>query len=375
MSDRMESAATLEERMDDVRAVMDAAGVERAVLFGWTDAATMLALFAGTHPTRVQALIVGEATVKLIGDGKQPWGMRAEVVAATAAATQPDAWGQGRMLSFIDPSARESGRVAAWWRRYERLSCTPRAAATMMNVISQVDVRPLLPSVQAPTLVLHRVGARLHVAGAARYFADQIAGAQYREIPGDTLTPYLGDQAAVLAEVEEFVTGKPTPSRSERFLATVVFTDIVGSTRRADELGDAEWRRTLAAHHALVEQIANRHGGRVVGTAGDGVLAVFDGPTRAVNYASAVVDAVHELDLQVRAGIHTGEVERQVADELAGLAVHIGARVSAHAEADEVLVSSTVHDLTVGSGLVFADRGEYELKGVPQTWHLYSLSR
>jgi class 3 adenylate cyclase len=363
MSDRMQNVATLEERMDDIRAVMDTVGLESAVLFGWADAGTMLALFAGTYPDRVEALVVGEATVKQAPDGDGPWGLRPEILAATADATDPDTWGQGKMLSFIDPTTPNDGRIAAWWRRYERLSSTPSAAATMLQVIAQVDVGPFLGSIQAPTLVLHRREAHLLVPEASRYFADQISGAQYRELSGDAVAPYLGDQDSVLAEVQEFVTGTRPAARADRFLATVVFTDIVGSTEHAERLGDSQWRNTLASHHA----------GRVVNTAGDGALAVFDGPTRAVNYAIAVVDAVHELGHQVRAGVHSGEVERRDTNELAGIAVHIGARVSGRAQPDQVLVTSTVRDLTIGSGLVFVDRGDHELKGLPDRWHLYAL--
>jgi class 3 adenylate cyclase len=372
MSDRMNEAATLEERMDDIRAVMDAAGFERAFLFGWADAGTMLALFAGTYPDRVEGLVVGEPTVKLTPDGSNPWGYRPEILATTSDATRPETWGQGRMLSFVDPSALETERIAAWWRRYERVSSTPNAAATMLQVIEHVDVRPFLASVQAQTLVLHRRESQLLMPGAAQYFADQIAGAQYRELPGESVAPYLGDQDSVLVEVEEFVTGTRTPSRTDRFLATVVFTDIVDSTLHAERLGDVQWRDTLATHHAMLEQVAARHSGRIVDTAGDGALALFDGPTRAVNYARTVVEAVHELGHQIRAGAHTGEVERRDTD-VAGLAVHVGARVAAQAAADEVLVTSTVRDLTVGSGLNFVDRGEYDLKGVPNRWHLYAL--
>jgi class 3 adenylate cyclase len=373
MSDRMDGVATLEERMDDIRAVLDAVGLERAVLFGWVDAGTMLAMFAASHPDRVEGLIVGEPTVKQAPDGDQPWGIRQEILAATAEATDPDSWGRGGMLAFVDPSAPADGRVAAWWRRHERLSATPKAAATMLEVIAKVDVRPVLASVQAPTLVLHRREARLLMPGATQYFADQIPGAQHRELPGDALAPYLGDQDSLLAEVEEFVTGTRPPARADRVLATVVFTDIVGSTEHAERLGDAGWRDTLAAHHALIERLAARHSGRVVDTAGDGVLAVFDGPTRAVNYASSVIDAVHQLGHKVRAGVHTGEVERREQNGLAGIAVHIGARVAGRAQADQVLVTGTVRDLTVGSGLSFVDRGEHELKGVPDRWHLYAL--
>jgi class 3 adenylate cyclase len=254
------------------------------------------------------------------------------------------------------------------------MSSTPNAAATMLGVVSHVDVRSILGSVKARTLVLHRRDATLLVDGACRFFADQIVGAEYRELPGNAIAPYLGDQDSVLAEVEQFLTGeRPAPS-ADRFLATVVFTDIVGSTEQAGRLGDAEWRDTLASHLALIEQLAARHGGRVVDTAGDGVLALFDAPTRAVSYAQAVVGAVHELGHSVRAGVHTGEVERRGPTDIAGMAVHIGARVSAQAGPNEVLVTSTVRDLTVGSALAFVDQGAKVLKGVPGEWRLYALT-
>ena len=374
MSDRIKGVATLEDRMDDISAVMDAAEFERATLFGWTDAGTMLALFAGTHPDRVSGLVVGEPTVKLIPDGTEPWGYRREILDATSDATSPESWGQAGMLSFVDPSGLENGRIAAWWRRYERLSSTPNAAATMLQVIQQVDVRPFLASIQAPTLVLHRRDSQLLMPRAARYFADQIAGAQYRELPGESLAPYLGDQELVLAEVQEFVTGARAPARTDRFLATVVFTDIVDSTQHAERLGDTAWRDTLATHYAVLEETAARQGGRIINTTGDGALALFDGPTRAVNYASAVIAAVHDLGHQIRAGAHTGEIERIGTSDVTGLAVHISARVAAKAAADELLVTSTVRDLTVGSGLIFIDRGEQELKGIPNRWHLYALA-
>jgi class 3 adenylate cyclase len=373
MSDRMATVATLEERMDDIRAVMDALGLERAVLFGWTDAGLMLTLFAGTYHDRVSGLVVGEPTVKQASDGSEPWGLRPEVVATTSTATHPDAWGSGQMLALVDPSAPTDGRVAAWWRRYERLSSTPRAAATMLEAIADLDVRPFLGAVQAPTLVLHRQDATLLMPGAAQYFADRIDGAQYRELPGDALAPYFGDQDSVLAEVQEFVTGCRPARTVDRFLASVVFTDIVGSTEHAERLGDAEWRNTLIAHHDLLTRLAERHGGRIVDTAGDGAFATFDGPTRAVTYAKGAVDAVQSLGHHIRAGVHIGEVERRDASGLAGMAVHIGARVLGQALQDEVLVTATVRDLTVGSGLSFEDRGEHALKGVPDQWRLYSL--
>ncbi len=374
LSDRIDGVATLEARMDDVRAVMDAVGVERAVLVGWFDAATILALFASVYPDRVQGLVVGGATVKLAADGEGPWGMNPMVVERAASAIEGGDWGQGTMLDLIAPSVAHDERVVAWWRRYERMSATPNAAAAMLRANAQIDVRELLGSVRAPTLVLHRRDTLLVDARSARYFADQIEGAVFRELPGGDVFPYLGDQESVLAEIEEFVTGtRPSPP-SDRFLATIVFTDIVGSTERAERDGDARWRDTLATHNTLAERLANRHGGRIVDTAGDGILAVFDGPTRGVEYAASFLDAVHQLGLQARAGVHTGEVERRGTD-LAGIGVHIGARVSALAQGDEVLVTSTVRDLTFGSTLAFSDHGDHELKGVAGTWHLYALER
>jgi class 3 adenylate cyclase len=373
MSDRIQNPPTLEERMDDVRAVMDAAELERAVLFGWTDAGAMLALFAGTYPDRVEALIVGEPTVKQAAEDDHPWGIRPEFLSATVEATAHEVWGSGSMLALIDPSAAQDAHLAAWWRRYERLSSTPNAVATMVGMVGSADVRPFLASVQAPTLVLHRREAQILMPGASQFFADQIAHAEYRELPGDALAPYLGDQDSVLTEVEEFVTGRRPSPQGDRYLATVVFTDIVDSTKHAERLGDAAWRDTLLSHYSMLEQQAARYGGRIVDTTGDGALAVFDGPTRAVSYARAAVELAHGLGQQIRAGVHTGEVVDRGSGDLAGMAVHIGARVSSAALADEVLVSSTVRDLTVGSDLTFTERGPHDLKGVPGPWVLYAL--
>jgi class 3 adenylate cyclase len=252
------------------------------------------------------------------------------------------------------------------------MSATPNAAAAMLRANQQIDVRDILGIIQAPTLVLHRRDTGLVDSAAARYFADRISGAQFRELPGADVFPYLGDQDAVLAEIEEFVTGsRPTPP-TDRFLATIVFTDVVGSTERAQQQGDSRWRDSLNAHNALALRLAARHGGRIVDTAGDGVLAVFDGPTRGIEYARAFSDAVHDLDLRIRAGVHTGEVERR-GDDLAGIGVHVGARVAALAGPDQVFVTSTVRELAFGSPATFIDHGDHELRGVTGTWHLYEL--
>jgi class 3 adenylate cyclase len=372
LSDRIVGVATLSERVDDVTAVMDAAGIGRAVLVGWFDAAAILALFTSRFPDRVEGLIAGCASVRLAPGEGALWGMNRAVVERAAKAIEDGDWGHATMLDLLAPSAANDDRIVAWWRRYERMSATPNAAAAMLRANQEIDVRDVLPSVHAPTLVLHRRDTMLVDSLAARYFADQIVGAQFRELAGTDVFPYLGDQDAVLAEIEEFVTGtRPSPA-SDRYVATIVFTDIVGSTDLAQRQGDARWRDTLDAHDALAAQLSARFGGRIVDTAGDGALATFDGPTPGVEYARAFCEAVHQLGLRVRAGVHTGEVERR-GNELAGIGIHIGARVAALADTDQILVTSTVRELVFGSALRFIDQGDHALKGVEGSWHLYEL--
>ena len=328
LSDRIAGVATPEERVADVRAVMDAASVERAVLVGWFDAAAILTLFASRYPNRVEGLVAGSATVKFAPDPGRPWGMDASLVERAAQTIEGGEWGQAKMLALLAPSVVGDERVVGWWRRYERMSATPNSAASMLRANQQIDVRKILPSIRNRTLVLHRSETLLVSSAAARHFAEQIQGAQFLELPGRDVFPYLGDQEQVLAAIEEFVTGiRPMPP-TDRFLATVVFTDIVGSTGLAQRFGDARWRDTLDAHNALARQLAARYDGRVVDTAGDGVLAAFGGPTPGIDYTRAFRDAVHELGLQIRAGVHTGEVERR-GNDLAGIGVHVGARVAA----------------------------------------------
>jgi class 3 adenylate cyclase len=276
------------------------------------------------------------------------------------------------MLPLLAPSVVGDERIVGWWRRYERMAATPNAAAAMLRANQQIDVREILPLIRTRTLVLHRSETRLVTSAAARHFAEQIQGAEFRELPGMDVFPYLGDQEPVLGAIEEFVTGiRPTPP-TDRLLATVVFTDIVGSTALVQRFGDARWRDTLDAHNALAHDLAFRYDGRVVDTAGDGVLAAFGGPTAGIEYARALRDVVHELGLQIRAGIHTGEVERRGTD-LAGIGVHVGARIAALADMDQILVTSTVHDLVLGSPSTFIDRGDHELKGVAGSWRVYEL--
>jgi class 3 adenylate cyclase len=372
LSDRIAGVATVSERVDDVTAVMDAAGIDRAVLVGWFDAAAILAHFASRCPDRVERLIAGSASVRLAPGEGAPWGMNPAVLERAASAIEDGDWGHATMLEMLAPSAANDDRIVAWWRKYERMSATPNAAAAMLRANQEIDVRDILPLVHAPTLVLHRRDTLLVDSSAARYFADQIDGARFRELAGTDVFPYLGDQDAVLAEIEEFVTGTRRSPVSDRYVATIVFTDIVGSTDLAQRQGDARWRDTLDAHNALAAQLSARFGGRIVDTAGDGALAAFDGPTPGVEYARAFCDAVHELGLRVRAGVHTGEVERRGSD-LAGIGIHIGARVAALADSDQIFVTSTVRELVFGSALSFIDRGDHKLKGVDGSWHLYEL--
>jgi class 3 adenylate cyclase len=281
-------------------------------------------------------------------------------------------WGTGFFLPQIAPSRVDDPAFRSWWARLERASCGPGNAHGYFRVYSQIDVRSILPSLRVPTLVLQRDADVFRDPGHSEYLAAHIPGARLVELSGVDHLPYVGDADAIVEEVQEFLTGVRAPPDRDRVLATVLFTDIVGSTERASELGDLRWKELLAAHHERVRGQLARYRGREIDTAGDGFLATFDGPARAVRCAQAISDAVRPLGLEIRAGCHTGEIEMKDED-VTGIAVHIGARVSALAGASEVLVSSTVKDLVAGSGLVFEDFGEHELKGVPDRWHLYRV--
>jgi class 3 adenylate cyclase len=281
-------------------------------------------------------------------------------------------WGGPVGVEIWAPSLARDERFCHWWANYLRLAASPGAAITVMKMNMEIDVRQVLPSVRVPTLIIHRAGDRVSRVEQARYLAAHIAGARLTELPGDDHVTYVnGDQ--IIDEVEEFLTGTRHEVEIDRVLATVLFTDIVDSTERAAELGDAEWHRVLSRHDDLVRAELGRWRGREVKQLGDGFLASFDGPARAIRCAQAITQGVRQLGLEVRTGIHTGECERR-GDDLAGMAVHIGARVVAAAAAGEILVSSTVRDLVVGSGIEFAPRGERELKGVPGEWRLYAVA-
>jgi pimeloyl-ACP methyl ester carboxylesterase len=359
---------TLEQRMDDLRAVMDAAGSTSAALFGSSEGGLMSVLFAATYPERTRALVALSIYAKRIWSPDYPWAPTPEARAAEIAELERT-WGSEMDISSLAPSADEALKRRAV--TYLRRSASPGAAVALLRMNTQIDVRDVLPTIRVPTLVLQRVDDRDVDVEEARWIAKQIPGAKYVELPGDEHLIWAGDVDAVVDEVEEFLTGARPVHETDRVLATVLFTDIVRSTEHAAEMGDRRWGTVLEEHHALVRRELERFRGREVDTAGDGFLATFDGPARAIRCACAVRDAVRSLRLEIRAGLHTGECEL-MGDKVGGIAVHTGARVASAAGPGEVLVSSTVRDLVAGSGIRFEDRGEHELRGLG-SWHLYSV--
>ena len=372
LSDRVpiERLPTLEERMDDVRAVMDAAGSRRAAVFGASEGGNMSLLFAATYPDRTIALVTFGIFAKRIWSEDYPWAPRPEDRAAEIEAVERE-WGRIDLSGIAPGASRETSERLA---RYMRHSASPGAAAALLRMNTQIDVRDVLPTIRVPTLMLQRVGDRdVHI-DEARWIASRIPGARLVELPGDVHIQWLGETEEFLGEIEEFLTGVRPAHVPDRVLATVVFTDLVGSTETAVRLGDEPWGELLTHYHELVRRELARHRGIEVDTAGDGFMARFDGPARAIRCARAIVEGVRtELGLDVRAGIHTGECEL-VGEKIAGIAVHTGARVAALARPGEVVVSSTVRDLVAGSGIEFVDRGRAELKGVPGEWQLWSVS-
>jgi len=368
LSDRVPGMVTLEQRAEDVGAVMDAARSERAAFVGWADGGAIGAMFAATNPERISALVLSAMTFVTT----------AGAIGADPATMQQlwdaieNGWGSGNLLDFAAPRHAADPRLRTWWRRWERQSATPNAAATLLRWGAEIDLRPVFAAVQAPTLFVERAGAGMISLDSVRAAAGLAPCGRYVEIPGDDLLPFLGDPDPMIGEIAEFLTGARGDVDPDRTLSTVLFTDIVGSTGRAAELGDRAWREVLERHNALLERVIAEHGGRVVKHVGDGALAAFDGPARAIQAAEELREAVGDLGIELRAGVHTGECE-VIGEDLGGLAVHIGARVGAFAQAGEIAVSSTVKELVVGSGMQFADAGEHELKGVPGRWRLYVL--
>jgi class 3 adenylate cyclase len=361
----------LEDWVDDVRAVMDAAGSEAAVILGANEGSMMATLFAATYPERTTALVLVNATARMAWVPDYPIGVAPEFQERLATLVET-AWGRGDMMAAVNPSLAGDPVAAEAWGRFLRLSASPATAAAVMRMLFQLDVRDILPTIGVPTLVVNRKDNPVITPEQGRYVAERIPGAKFVAVPGADYGLAVGDPDAIVDEIEEFVTGGRSAPDADRVLATVLFTDIVDSTARLSELGDRQWRELLASHDVLTRRQVERYGGRLVDTTGDGLLATFDGPLRGIKCAIALRDAVHRIGLRVRAGLHTGEIERR-GDDVAGLAVHIAARVQALAEPDEVLVSRTVKDLVTGAALRFADRGSHELKGVREPWELYAV--
>jgi class 3 adenylate cyclase len=368
---RASELPSIEEWMDDLRAVMDDSGIERAVLVANLASGFMAMVFAATYPARVKALVLVNAYPRFTRTTDYPWGPDSSDLDALVERTRRT-WGKGMLLRLFAPSLLADATLVERESRYERQAASPGTAMAMTRMINLIDVRAVLPTITVPTMVISRADPATVPARHRRYIADHLPGARYVELPGADELMWAGDQDALVGEIQEFVTGARPVTEPDRVLATIVFTDIVGSTRHAAELGDRAWRELLERHHVLVRAELARFRGREVDTAGDGFLAVFDGPGRAVQCASAAIRSVRSLGIEIRAGIHTGEVE-MAGDGVRGIAVHIGARVSALADAGEVLVSSTVRDLVAGSGLQFEDRGFHELKGVPDSWRVLAL--
>jgi class 3 adenylate cyclase len=330
-------------------------------------------LFAATYPQRASALVLVNTFARFLRDDDYPWGMPAES-ARRLAAMFGDTFGTGDQLEYLAPSAVTDPGIRRWYARYQRLSgSSPDAAAAgYLQFLLDLDLRPILPSIQAPALVLHRAANRFHRVLHGRYLGETIPGAKYVELEGEDALYFTGDPDAITDEIRLFLTGVRDAPVTDRVLATVLFTDIVGSTERAVEIGDRRWRELLEAFYAVARVELGRFQGGEVKTTGDGLLARFDGPARAIHCARAINDNAHRLGIDLRTGLHTGECE-VIGDDLGGIAVHIGARVAGLARAGEVLVSRTVTDLVAGSGIQFEDRGDHELKGVPGEWRLYSV--
>lgn len=376
---------SLEAQAKDMLTVLDAAGAERAVVVANSGSGLLAIFFASSYPNRVSSLVLDGCYARLARAPDYPWGVPQEMLEQAVPGHEG---GVGRAqdvevrtldvqehgLIYVAPSAmKDPAFVAQWQRRGRSTSFGPAGVMKMAELLVFSDVRPLLTAVQAPTLVLYRRGDRYAGKPHAVYLAEHISGAKLVELPGEDNLIFVGNSDADLDEIDEFLTGTRHAPRADRVLATVLFTDIVGSTEHAADLGDRRWRDLLDAHDRTIRRQLERFRGREVDTAGDGFLAIFDGPGRAIECGCAMRDAVGALGLEVRVGLHTGEIEVRADDDVAGVAVHIGARVAQHAGAAEVLVSSTVKDLVAGSGIEFDDRGEHELKGVPGTWRLFSV--
>ena len=362
LSDPVPQIPSLEQRMDDVRAVMDAVGIESAAQLGISEGGALATLFAATYPERCQRLVLYGAFARSPFD--------TDTLKPYLNYVDRD-WGSGRSLPIWAPSRRDDPSLQQWWGRFERLGASPSAAMAVIQMALQIDITDILSSVHVPTLIIHCTGDTLIHVDCGRFLAQHIPGARLIELPGEDHLFFLHDKIGDC--IEEFLTGSVSVAESHRVLATVLFTDIVGSTARAEEMGDYRWHNLLDAHHATVRRELARYRGSEIRPLGDGFLATFDGPARAVRCACAIAEAVRPLNIEVRCGLHTGEIEIGEAD-VRGIAVHIAARIAALAAASEILVSRTVKDLVAGSGLRFNERGKHPLKGLQDAMELYAAS-
>jgi pimeloyl-ACP methyl ester carboxylesterase len=375
LSDPTPGVPTLEERMEDLHAVLDAVGSKQAALFGVSEGGPMSILFAATYPERTRAMVLYGSTPDYSYTGMLSESRRQLLDEVwRKVGSMLEHWGEGESIDLFAPSIAADDSRRRGLGLYERASASPAMVSSLLAAVNDVDVTSILPVIDVPTLVLHRAEDPVMLVEGARFAAERIRGARYVELTGDDHMPWLGDADALLDEVEQFLTGARQSHAPNRVLATVLFTDIVDSTRRASQLGDGRWRELLGNHDQDVRRQVTAHGGRVIKGLGDGYLASFDGPARAIRCAGAIIDDAGSLGIEVRAGVHTGELEL-LGEDVGGMAVHIGARVAANAGPGEVLVSSAVRDLVVGSGIEFDDRGTHELKGVPGSWNLLAVRR
>ncbi len=373
LSDAPDGPLTLEQQVEDAVCVLDAAGSERAVVIGSNVSGPAAIRIAADHPGRTSALVLMNTWARLVADDDYPAGFPYAVVATTADRTTATEQTDFDFLTTFAPSVAQDERFRAWWEQAGNRAAGPARARELWQLIIDSDVRDVLGAIAAPTLIVQRAHIRIgHYPELGRYLRDHIPGAHYVELEGEDLHWWIGDTDPILDEIETFVTGTGVALRAQRRLATVLFLDVVGSTERAVAIGDSRWRDVLATYHDVAHRSLSRWGGSQVGTAGDGVVATFDMPADAIRCGRDIAAGVRALDIDIRAGVHTGEIEI-VGDDVAGIGVHIAARVMSAAAPGEVLVSRTVSDLVTGSGLTFEDRGEHELKGVPGRWGLFAV--
>jgi class 3 adenylate cyclase len=370
LSDRAVEIPTLEERMDDVRAVMDAVGSKRAALFGISEGGPMSVLFAATYPERVSALILYGSIAKGAWSPDYPWGIKYDQEWEDWLKSWRQEWGGPLGIDVWAPSMADDERFRQWWAKYLRLGGTPSSVINLWRMNGKIDVRDILPAVHVPVLVLHRSGDRAVETEQGRYLAEHIPSAKFVELAGDDHLWWVGDFASIVNEIEEFLTGERHAIESDRVLVTVMFTDIVRSTERMSELGDRRWRDLLDSHNAVMLKQIERYRGRAVKNTGDGFLATFDGPARAIRCALTVGHEMHNFGIQIRSGLHTGEVEI-IGDDVGGISVHTAARIMASAGADEVRISRIVRDLVAGSHFKFREQGTFQLRGIPGDWPLF----